>query len=850
MRILQVSAHFPPEFVSGGTLQPQRIAHGLRAAGHEVAVLAGSLDETRPPVTTWDEADPTGMPVRWIAVHPFIWWDDERNYDNPRVAEAAGALLDEWQPEVVHCHSLQTLGVGVVEEAAARRIGVVLTMHDFWWVCARQFLVDTGNRPCSLVVAASDCPCEAGRPFLEQRNRRLASVLQLIDRILVPSATAAEVMVANGVDESRLAVDENGMPEPPTAHRATSERDDDRIVVRYTGGSNPLKGADVLVAALTRVGRLDNLRVVAHDLDEAVERSGRSASRLPVELRSRYVPEELDELFTDTDVLLVPSVMRETYSIVTREALARGVPVIATDSLGPEEVVTHDRNGLVLPAGDADALANALSSLHRDPGVAARWRVGTGGVQLRSVEEQVAGLEQIYAEVAAAGARRPVGAAGPPGARPRHRAVLFVVGITGAPLRYRARLPAEALELAGVRTTVRHYRDPDVADVATGATHVVVYRVPATPTILDLIAGWRGRGTPVAFDVDDLIFDPEVRDEIPALGLLPPDEAALWLEGVDRYRTTMEACDAYIGSTPRLVEHAGAVVGIPGFLFENGVGCVLGAASDRALRRRRRPGPTRVGYLSGTSTHDDDWRAVAPVVLRVLERHPEVELWLGGHLTVDEPVAEALGERLRRIPFTDWDQLPEVVRDLDVNLAPLAPSGGRFNDAKSAIKWLEAALCETPTIASPTEPFQRAIDHGTTGMLASDEAEWERALDHLLTDAEVRRRLGRQAKRSALLTLSPPRQGHRYLRILDELDAAHRLHRRPDPRWAPVVRDEPPEPRVVPLDPYPPGRHDANGRRRRSGSGPLARLRSSLREDGPAVTSRRVAAAAARRLRG
>jgi glycosyltransferase involved in cell wall biosynthesis len=852
MRILQVSAHFPPDFVSGGTLQPQRIARGLRAAGHDVAVLAGNLDPERPPLSTWDEIDPTGLPVRWVSIHPFIWWDDERNYDNPPVTSLAIRSIAEWRPDVVHCHSLQTLGAGIIDAAAAHGVPVVVTMHDFWWFCARQFLVDTESRPCSLVVAASDCPCEAGRPFLDQRTRRLRAALELVDQILVPSSAAARVLVANGVDERRLAVDENGVPhpsvdrvrQPPAADRP----DDPRVTVRYTGGSNPMKGADVLLEALRRAGPLRRVRVVAHDMDDALARNGLEASQVPAELAPRYAPEQLEDLFAGTDVLLLPSVMRETYSIVTREALVRGVPVIATDSLGPEEVVRDGHNGRIIPSADPGALADALRGVDDDPAVVGRWRSGAGEVRLRPIEDQVAGLTERYEAL--------VGATGSTSHRGgRHHAVLFIVGIQGAPLRYRAQLPAEAIGLLGARSTVRHYRDPDLADVAAGATHIVVYRVPATPHVLDLIAERRAAGVPVAFDVDDLIFDPDIAAEIPALQLLPPDEAALWLEGVRRYRTTMEACDAYIGSTARLVHHAESVVGMPGFLFENGIGQVLGASSDRALRRERSPGPLRVGYFSGTTTHDDDWRSVAPAVLSVLDRHPEVELWLGGHLQVDDGVVTALGSRLRRIPFTTWHELPELLRDLDVNLAPLSP-GGRFNDAKSAIKWLEAALCETPTIASRTEPFERAVDHGTTGVLACDPAEWEEAIDALLDDPALRARMGRMAKRAALLSLSPPLQARRYLDVLDDVSEAHRLHRGPTPSWRPEVRDEQPEAARVPLDAYPPEgttRRRASARDGASSERRVARvverLGESLRADGVAVTGHRVAGAVGRRVR-
>jgi len=853
MQIVQVSAHYPPDFVSGGTLQPQRIARGLRAIGHEVTVLAGSLDGSRAPLEVWDEVDETGLPVRWVASGEFVWWDDVRNYDNPAMALIADELYASWRPDVVHCHSLQTLGVGPIEAAASRGIPVVVTMHDFWWLCARQFLVDTDDHPCSLVVAASDCPCEAGRAHLDTRARRLRAALAHVDQILVPSAAAADVLVANGIDADRLAVDENGVPTSatPPMQLDRPQRGTGRITVRYTGGGNPMKGADVLVAALRQLGPMQHVRVVAHNLDEALERQDLRADDVPAELAPAYAPAELDAVLADTDVLLLPSVMRETYSIVTREALSRGVPVIATDVLGPEEVVHDGRNGRIIPADDPAALARALQAIDDDPAVVDRWRRAIGAVTLRSVADQVDGLVHRYEVLGGRSDPRPAPAPLP--------SVLFVVGIQGAPLRYRAQLPAEAITLAGARATIRHYLDPDLASVAAGATHVVVYRVPATPMILDLIATWRAAGIPVAFDVDDLIFDPGIQSEIPALQLLDTEQAALWLEGVRRYRTTMEACDAYIGSTSRLVDHAQEVIGMPSFLFENGIGQALGAASDRALRRERRPGPPRVGYLSGTTTHDDDWRAIAPAVLRVLERHPEVELWLGGHLEVEDAVVEALPGRLRRHPFTPWHELPEILRDLDVNLAPLAP-GSRFNDAKSAIKWLEAALCETPTIASPTEPFRQAIDDGRTGRLADRAADWERALDQLLRDPDERGRIGRQARRAALLQWPPPLQGRRYLEVLDGVAQAHLLHRAPSEGWQPEARDERAGLRPVLLEAYPSStgevRTATSARavylaRQPKGAGRAIRvLQTSLRDEGPVATVRRILRAANRRAFG
>ena len=70
MRILTVSAHYPPNFVSGGTLQPQGIARGLAARGHESHVFAGWLGD-RTPLDRWDEVDEHGVAVHWIASTGF-----------------------------------------------------------------------------------------------------------------------------------------------------------------------------------------------------------------------------------------------------------------------------------------------------------------------------------------------------------------------------------------------------------------------------------------------------------------------------------------------------------------------------------------------------------------------------------------------------------------------------------------------------------------------------------------------------------------------------------------------------------------------------------------------------------
>ena len=153
---------------------------------------------------------------------------------------------------------------------------------------------------------------------------------------------------------------------------------------------------------------------------------------LPVTARPPFSPSDLPAILGEHDVLVLPSVMRETYSLLTREALSAGLPVVCTDTLGPEEVVTHLENGLVVPAADPVALSVAMKTILDDRDLLTRLQAGAARpLRVRSLADQVDGLERLLR-----GTNRPVASTRARSTGVRH--VVFACGIEGAPLRYRA----------------------------------------------------------------------------------------------------------------------------------------------------------------------------------------------------------------------------------------------------------------------------------------------------------------------------------------------------------------------------------------------------------------------------
>jgi glycosyltransferase involved in cell wall biosynthesis len=298
-----------------------------------------------------------------------------------------------------------------------------------------------------------------------------------------------------------------------------------------------------------------------------------------------------------------------------------------------------------------------------------------------------------------------------------------------------------------VTAHVGYHGEVDLARLAGRYRTIVLYRVPWDEKVRGLLAD--PRGSTVLADVDDLVFDPEHVGEIRALAQLADSERAAFADAVGRLRRTLEAVDGVTVSTEPLQAHAQRV-NEHVEVVHNAVGSDMVARANRVYSRTRdrRNGPV-IAYLSGTPTHDADFDEAADAVLELLETDTAVEFWAVGTLTLDRRFA-AFGERVRRIALLPFSRLPDLLAQIDVNLAPLE-ADNEFTDSKSALKYLEAGLLGVPTLASATSDFRRVIRHGENGLLARNHNEWIDGLHRLAASAELRRGLG-EAARSDVLT--------------------------------------------------------------------------------------------------
>ena len=416
-------------------------------------------------------------------------------------------------------------------------------------------------------------------------------------------------------------------------------------------------------------------------------------------------------------------------------------------------------------------------------------------------------LERLRAELAAARSREAELEQAVPAAAASGLRVVFVSGEPDTPGHlYRVARPAEAAGAAGADVLVLRPEQvaAHCADI-TASDLLFIWRAPWDPSTEAAVAAARAGGARVVFDVDDLMIDPDLAREDVIDGIRSQSFAAADVRAhYARLRTTMSQADFCLASTDELATHMRRHA-LPTLVLPNGFDAATLAASRLALRRHR-AGPAdsllRVGYASGSRTHQRDFAQAAGAVARVLRERPDCRLVLfrapgQGPNTLDLhefPAFDGLEAQIEWREMVPLARLPAELARCDVNIAPLE-AGNPFCEAKSELKLFEAGLVEVPTIASPTAPFRRAIEHGRNGFLAASPDDWYAALDQLLDDPAVGRRVGRAAYLDTLWQRGPERREALVAAILAQVQGGPagarafelELHRAAQPRQLPIV---------------------------------------------------------------
>ena len=326
---------------------------------------------------------------------------------------------------------------------------------------------------------------------------------------------------------------------------------------------------------------------------------------------------------------------------------------------------------------------------------------------------------------------------------PRDQYILIIDGVENIIpqcTRYRVLNKAEQLRKNGFAVKVVN-ASKFILSQAQYASHIIIYRAPWSAQLQLLCDLAREEHKPVYFDIDDLVFDTLYTDQLSYTQGLSEKEKGNYDAGVKNYGKMLAACDGAITSTNQLKEellkYKDSVL-----LNRNLASSELIAVSSQFLKEDFGVDDRiKIGYFSGSISHNENFELIKPAIKEVLDNYPYVELHIVGHLDIPQDMKQ-YSQRIVIHEYVDWKALPQLISQVDINLAPLVDSV--FNRAKSEIKWIEAALVKVPTIASHIGAFADMMIDGQTGLLAKD-SEWKEKLESLILSADLRRELAENA---------------------------------------------------------------------------------------------------------
>lgn len=411
----------------------------------------------------------------------------------------------------------------------------------------------------------------------------------------------------------------------------------------------------------------------------------------------RYTREMLPRLTLeqDIDIFLIPSIWPETFSYTASEIMSMNMPIAVFPIGAPVERVEKYEKGVVIENGTPEQILKDISAFAREK----------CGVAAMPVDK---------------------------------RKILFIGEEISFASRYRVEHFREQLLLHGIASDFIQITEALEKDFS-GYQTVVFYRCSDAEKVPVAVQKARKGKCAVYYDIDDLIFDYE---RIRKLHFLKGSEYRNFRKTTEHIHRCMELCDGYLTSTETLAEQIRQEFpGKPVVVNRNCASMEMQVLSHDAAELKEESERLYVGYFSGSKTHDQDFALIEDVLLRVMDRHPNVYLKLVGVLSEDK--MKRVQNRIEKLGFMDWKKLPEQVASVDINLMPLENT--LFHCCKSENKWMEAALVKTPSVMSRNAEMELAVENGVTGFLCSTAEEWEAALEKLVTDAAFRKNMGENA---------------------------------------------------------------------------------------------------------
>jgi glycosyltransferase involved in cell wall biosynthesis len=403
MNILYLVHQFFPVSYLGTEKFLLNLSTCLQKWGHTVKVMTygygeNSFSNGRESGFRWKKYTYKGIPVvgfKQLPEPPNLHW----NIENPALVKFAEQMLTKERPDLLHiAHGMRVSSVAI----AAQRLGIpyVVTLTDFFFLCPKCKLFTSKGTLCAGPEKGESCKnfCpEFDNDVVRNRLKLSEKILRGARSVVAPSKFLGSLfkrefpwltpkVIPYGVDFSKF-------------RQNTRVFDGkEHLVVLYAGQIDYHKGVHILIEAIQRI---NSEKIVAkmygtgpYSVEANIRKLAKNDPR--IQFCGVYSEENIGDVFSSVDCVVVPSLWHENNTIVMREAFAAHVPVIVSNAGGMTEMVQEGKNGFVFAMGDVEQLKSILERFIASPEMLAAMKKNVSSYHVTTVEQEAYAYEEVY----------------------------------------------------------------------------------------------------------------------------------------------------------------------------------------------------------------------------------------------------------------------------------------------------------------------------------------------------------------------------------------------------------------------------------------------------------------------
>jgi glycosyltransferase involved in cell wall biosynthesis len=396
MKIAIVNVFFPPYSIGGATrVVADNVESLLNNHRNEFEVVVFSSHPDHEEDYVLHSYAHRGCRVYSLTtklIHNLEW-----NAENDAVEKAFKQFLEFETPDLIHFHCVQRLTASMLK--AAQKLGTpyIVTVHDAWWISDYQFLVDkqgqvyANGHEDSLSIPKP--PSGISEVESLQRRMKLKTLLHGAKKILAVSDSFTDLYKRNGF--ANCETSKNGLSSG-MKWQPKSTKSKENLVLGHLGGMSNHKGYDLLKTCISSLN-LDSVELIIADHSKGPDYVRKSMwGSSMVTFIGRQAQDSMVEIYKSIDVLVAASIWPESFGLVSREALACGCWVVASDIGGIGEDIDEGVNGHKVKAGSMDDLKRVIQMMANNP---SKYKELSKSKALRSSDEQVEELVKHHYQV-------------------------------------------------------------------------------------------------------------------------------------------------------------------------------------------------------------------------------------------------------------------------------------------------------------------------------------------------------------------------------------------------------------------------------------------------------------------